>query len=162
DGKLNVVGQGALTVSTWNGEAILDNGANSVDNLPEHYVITNAPGSTAKIEIVDSGGGSGTDELVLFGTNQADNLTLNAPGTSASAVMYVPASGSSQTEISAAGVERLQIYTLGGDDHVLSNDTSVTTVIDLGAGDDSLIVGTVPLIPDPGNRTLQYPDGVPV
>src|SRR5581483_3730234 len=32
----------------------------------------------------------------------------------------------------------------------------------LGAGDDSMIIGTVPLVPDPGNRTLEYPNGVPV
>ena len=38
----------------------------------------------------------------------------------------------------------------------------MTTIIDLGAGDDSIVVGTVPLIPDPGNRTLEYPNGVPV
>ena len=36
------------------------------------------------------------------------------------------------------------------------------TIIDLGGGDDEIVVGTVPLIPDPGNRTLEFPDGVPV
>ena len=51
---------------------------------------------------------------------------------------------------------------LGGNDSVLSNDTAVTTIIDMGGGDDSIVVGTVPLVPDPGNRTLEYPDGVPV
>ena len=32
----------------------------------------------------------------------------------------------------------------------------------MGGGDDELIVGTVPLIPDRGNRTLEFPEGVPV
>ena len=36
------------------------------------------------------------------------------------------------------------------------------TMIDLGGGDDEIVVGTVPLIPDTGNRTLEFPDGVPV
>ena len=64
--------------------------------------------------------------------------------------------------ISFQGVERFELYTLGGNDSVLSNDTAVTTLINLGAGDDSIVIGTVPLIPDPGNRTLEYPNGVPV
>ena len=161
DGKIWVNGV-ARTVTTWNGEAVLDNGPNSVNTLPEYYVITNVPGSTAGIDIVDSGGGSGTDVLVVFGTNQVDTLTLNSAGTGPAAVGFVQASGDSQMMISMRGIERLEIYTLGGDDHILSNDTAVTTVIDMGAGDDSLIVGTVPLIPDPGNRTLEYPNGVPV
>ncbi len=64
--------------------------------------------------------------------------------------------------LSFQGAERFELYTLGGNDSILSNDTAVTSVIDMGAGDDSLVVGTVPLIPDPGNRTLEYPNGVPV
>ena len=36
------------------------------------------------------------------------------------------------------------------------------TIINLGGGDDEIVVGTVPLVPDPGNRTLEFPDGVPV
>ena len=162
DGKISVAGQGALTVTPWNGEAILDNGANSVDQLPEYYVVTNAAGSTAKVDIIDSGGASGTDDLIVFGSNQADTLALNAAGSGASAVMFITATVTSSESISARGVDRLEIYTLGGDDHLLSNDTSVTTIVNLGAGDDSIVVGTVPLIPDPGNRTLQYPNGVPV
>ena len=29
-------------------------------------------------------------------------------------------------------------------------------------GDDEVIIGTVPLIPDTGNRTLEFPNGVPI
>ena len=63
---------------------------------------------------------------------------------------------------SFTGVQRLEVFLLGGNDSVISNDTAVTTVIDMGSGDDSIVVGTVPLVPDPGNRTLEYPNGVPV
>ena len=45
---------------------------------------------------------------------------------------------------------------------MLSNDTAAVTLIDMGGGDDEIVVGTVPLIPDPGNRTLEFPEGVPV
>ena len=56
----------------------------------------------------------------------------------------------------------MQIDLLGGPDSVLSDDTAVLTIINLGGGDDEIVVGTVPLVPDPGNRTLEFPDGVPV
>ena len=32
----------------------------------------------------------------------------------------------------------------------------------MGTGDDNITIGTVPLVPDPGNRNLEYPNGVPV
>ena len=50
-------------------------------------------------------------------------------------------------------MERVIINTLGAADHVLSNDTVVPTIINLGGGDDEIVIGTVPLIPDTGNRT---------
>ena len=157
------IGGNARTVTTWNGDAVLDNGADtSGDNLPEYYVVTIMPGSSGGVDIVDSGGGSGTDDLVVFGSNQPDTLTLDAAGTGAYAVGFVQASVSSTEMISFQGVERFELYTLGGNDSVLSNDTAVTSLINLGAGDDSIVIGTVPLIPDPGNRTLEYPNGVPV
>ena len=162
DGALSVGGV-TRTVTTWNGDAVLDNAGNTSGvNLPEYYVITIVPGSTAGIDIVDSGGGSGTDDVVVFGSNQADTLTLDAAGQGAFAVGFIQASGNSSEMVSFQGAERLEIYALGGNDSILSNDTAVPTVIDMGSGDDSLVVGTVPLIPDPGNRTLEYPNGVPV
>ena len=45
---------------------------------------------------------------------------------------------------------------------MLSNDTASVTLVSLGEGDDAIVVGTVPLKPDPGNRTLEFPEGVPV
>ncbi len=56
----------------------------------------------------------------------------------------------------------MTINALGGTDTVLSNDTAAVTLIQLGGGDDQMVVGTVPLKPDTGNRTLEFPDGVPV
>ena len=162
DGRI-VANGSTRTVTTWNGDAVLDNGGNTSGvALPEYYVITIVPGSTMGVDIVDSGGGSGTDDLVVFGSNQADNLTLGAAGQGAFAVGFIESTVTSTTMLSFQGVERLEIYALGGNDNILSNDTAVTTVIDMGSGDDSLVVGTVPLIPDPGNRTLEYPNGVPV
>ncbi|NBO94010.1 MAG: hypothetical protein EBV06_17140, partial [Planctomycetia bacterium] len=61
-----------------------------------------------------------------------------------------------------SNIERMTIRTMDGDDSVLVDDTSVTTVIELGRGDDAIVVATVPQIPDEGNKNLEYPDGVPV
>src|SRR5262249_29546674 len=112
--------------------------------------------------IVDSDGGSGTNDVVVFGSNQPDTLMLNSAGSGAFAVGFIQASGTSQTGITFQGAQRLEVFLLGGNDNVLSNDTAVTTIVDLGSGDDSIVVGTVPLVPDPGNRTLEFPEGVPV
>jgi hypothetical protein len=100
--------------------------------------------------------------VVVFGSNQSDNITLNATGSGDFAVGFVQTTGTSNMSISYQGVQRMELYTLGGDDHVLSNDTAVVTRIGLGSGDDTVVIGTVPLIPDPGNRTLEFPNGIPV
>ena len=156
------VGGVARTVTTWNGHAILDNASNTSNTLPEYYVITIKPGSAAVIDINDSGGGSGQNDVVVFGSNQPDTVQLNSAGSGAFAVGFVLATVTSQTNISFQGVQRLEVFLLGGNDNVLSNDTAVTTIVDLGSGDDSIVVGTVPLVPDPGNRSLEFPEGVPV
>ncbi|MDB4439238.1 hypothetical protein N9155_00395, partial [bacterium] len=59
-------------------------------------------------------------------------------------------------------VERMTIRTMDGDDSLLSDDTATTVVIEMGRGDDTMSVGSVPQIPDEGNKNLEYPDGVPV
>ena len=51
---------------------------------------------------------------------------------------------------------------MDGDDRILVDDTAVTVVIEMGRGDDSIVIGTVPQIPDAGNKNLEFPDGVPV
>ena len=111
-------------------------------------MITINPGNHARIEIIDSGGGSGVDELVVFGTSQGDNLHLNAAGSGGFRVGIIDSASVATTHLTYRQIERVSIYTLGGNDQVLSDDTAVTTVIDLGGGDDHLVVGTVPLIPD--------------
>ena len=156
------VGGVAQTVVPWVGHATLDNRGNTANGAPEHYVVTINVGNAAKIDIVDTGGGSGVDELDVFGTNQADNLYLNAAGSGSFRVGSVSARDVATTRIQYQQVERVSIYTLGGADQILSDDTTVTTVIETGGGDDHIVVGTVPLIPDTGNRTLEFPDGVPV
>src|SRR5205807_408138 len=54
-----------------------------------------------------------------------------------------------------AGNNTMVVNALGGNDRILSDDTATTTVIDMGAGDDRITVGTVPLVPDPSNRNLE-------
>ena len=155
------VGGIAQTGSPWRGRAVLD-AKGSDGAAPEHYLITIALDSHARIEIADTGGAAGVDRLILFGTNQADVFTLDATGSGAFRVGIVQASEVSQQRVTYRGMERVEVYTFEGADRILTDDTAATTVIDMGAGDDEIVIGTVPLIPDPGNRTLEFPDGVPV
>src|SRR5207253_7016679 len=134
------VGGGARRVTPFQGKALLDNRGNdnpasSLTPFPEHYVITVNLDNNALIQIVDTGGGSGVDDLVVFGTNQADNIALNAAGAGDFRVGFIRASVVSNTQISFQGLERVEIYTLGGADEVLVNDTATITAIDMVAGD---------------------------
>ena len=64
--------------------------------------------------------------------------------------------------VSFQGVNRLQIHTLGGNDSVLSDDTLVPTLVEMGTGNDSMTIGTVPLVFDPNLTSPEYPSGIPV
>ncbi len=151
-----------LTVTPFDGSALLDNRGNEFDTNAENYVVSILPGNSTRVDIVDSGGASGVDRIVIFGTSQADSLTLDGAGAGSFRMGIVRATGTSSTFVTFRGVERAEVYTLGGGDRVLSNDTGAVTVVDLGGSDDEMVIGTVPLVPDTGNRTLEFPDGVPV
>ena len=76
-------------------------------------------------EIRDTGARGGNDMLVVFGTNGADDVTLNAQGSGATRTGIITAGvragGGPDAPRFALhrGVERVEIYTLGGADHVL-------------------------------------------
>ena len=148
----------------WNGHVMLDNGdEHDRTRCPSTTSIAINPGNTAQVDIIDSGGGSGEDDLVVFGSNQADTIELNSAGAGASAVGFVQASVTSQDAISYQGVERARdLHARRRRQHPRRTTPPTSRVVDMGGGDDNIVVGTVPLVPDPGNRTLEYPNGVPV
>ncbi len=164
DGFINV-GGALRQVAPWTGRVSLDNAANTENAFPEYYVVTVAGGNSARVNIRDS---AGNDMLLAFGTNGADRVTLNAQGSGPSRTGFLTAGARDpdgtdrRDSVIFRGVELVQLDLLGGPDTVLSDDTAVLTIINLGGGDDEIVVGTVPLVPDPGNRTLEFPDGVPV
>ncbi len=159
------VGSGTISVVAWSGVVTLDNRGNEADTASEYYII-NAKGTTgARIVIEDTGGGSGTDRLTINGTNQGDIFTLNGVGAGNYRTGIVVAgelTSADREVITFRGIERVAVNTRSGNDRVLSDDTVAITIVNLGAGDDEIVIGTVPLIPDTGNRTLEYPEGVPV
>ncbi len=66
-------------------------------------------------------------------------------------------------DMSFRNVERVTIKTLGGKDTLISDDTAVPMVVKLGDGDDTVVIGYVPQINDPGNKTPEYPEyGIPI
>ena len=161
DGTVHLSG-GPLGVQAFTGSVLLDNRGNTFDTNVENYVVSILPNNATRVDVVDSGGSSGVDRIIVFGTSQRDQLVLDGTGNGAFRMGIVRAEGASATTVTYRNVERAEIYTLGGSDRVLSNDTGGVTVVDLGSGDDEMVIGTVPLVPDTGNRTLEFPDGVPV
>ncbi|MFC1533492.1 hypothetical protein ACFL7M_09040, partial [Thermodesulfobacteriota bacterium] len=160
------VGAGSIAVTPWTGTVSLDNKGNEQDAFPEYYIINVSGKNGTSVNINDSGAGSGFDYLVVNGTHESDNITLDAAGSGAfrsgSIITGDITDLIAREVITYKQVERVAVNTYAGDDYFLSNDTVVVTILNMGSGDDEIVVGTVPLIPDPGNRTLEFPDGVPV
>ena len=158
--SINVGGK-PYSVVPFAGSATLDSATNTVSGV-EFYVINIADNNASHIDVADTGGTLGEKVLMVNGSVQADNLMLNASGGGGFRVGTIVESVVSNTFITFSGVERLVLDTQSGNDNILVNDTAVPTVINFGTGNDNAVVGTVPLIPDTGNRTLDFPNGVPV
>lgn len=168
DGSVGV-GNAQIPVSDWTGKATLDNRGNATLDetgfLNELYIINLVGIGGTQVAVRDSGEGSGTDEIIVNDTNESDVITLNAVGSGENrtgAAVFDSASAPSVDIVTFRAIERVTLNALGGDDRLISNDTAAVTVVNLGGGDDAIVIGTVPLIPDTGNRTLEFPEGVPV
>ena len=170
DNLIHVTGRPDVAVTDWHGYALLDNAANitSPENTEagkNEYYILNLKGDTgSRIAVEDSGGTSGFNELYVFGTDERDDVMLDrASGHVTAAMIQVGAAASSGREtVIHRKVNRVNINTLGGDDFVYSDDTAVPVIVHMGLGEDTLTVGTVPQVPDPDNRTIEFPEGVPI
>ena len=159
------VGGVARTVSPWTGTVSLDNAGNDENAYAEYYIINVTGALGARVTIDDSGAGSGFDFLIVNTTNAADTVALNDAGEGSARLGSVtvgsPAAGNHDS-ITYRQVDRVMVNTNGGDDKVLCDDTAALTVINMGSGDDEIVIATVPYTFDLGNRTLEYPDGVPI
>ena len=167
DGVVSV-GSTDYTAGIWTGNVELDNKnltTGDETHLAELYVLALSGEDGGRVDIVDTGVGSGRDELIILGGEKADTVNSNAFGfgSGRTGVLTFTAFESERPDVVYfRGIELVSIDTGGGDDNILSDDTAATTFIATGSGDDSITIGTVPLIPDPGNRTLEFPEGVPI
>ena len=176
DGVIQVAGIGAVSVSGWSGDVLLDNAdnltspGNTEAGLNEYYILNMKGYTGAKVEVVDSGS-SDFNELYIFGSDGLrDEIQLDRASGHVTAAMLqiktIDAPGSPSPPLRETViyryVNRVNINTLGGNDLVYSDDTAVPIIVHMGEGDDTLTVGTVPQIPDPDNRTIDYPQGVPI
>ena len=66
---------------------------------------------------------------------------MNAAGGGDFRVGIIQANVVSNTVVTYRQVERVELFLLGGPDTVLSNDTAVATMIDMGGGDDHIVIG---------------------
>ena len=82
--------------------------------------------------------------------------------TPTSQAVLVRAPNPDRSEVVFRNLGRLTLNLLGGLDTVAMEDTAAQTIIRLGIGNDTVVVGIVPLINDPGNKTLEFTLGVPI
>ncbi len=155
------IGGVADVVAPWQGSAVPRNtNTTNAGAGVQHYIVNIPVANTGRVQVINTV--SVVGQLVVYGTDQPDNLTLNASGSGSFRIGTVVDSGVSNTAVSFSGLVRTIVETQGGNDQILVNDTASPTIVNLGNGNDFLTVGTVPTIPDTGNRTLEFPNGVPV
>ena len=115
DNTVFINGQSLTRARRSTGSALLDNRGNTFDTNVENYVVSILPGNSTRVDIVDCGGGSGVDRIVIFGTSQADSLALDGAGS-----RRLPDGHRARhraprdTFVTFRGVERAEVYTLGG------------------------------------------------
>ncbi|MFT5527599.1 MAG: Ca2+-binding RTX toxin-like protein, partial [Pirellulaceae bacterium] len=79
DGTVHVQHEGEVQVEPWSGRVVLDNFNNfksQADNTNEYYIL-NLAGNDAIIDIADSGGTQGFDELYVYGSRDDDFVKLD-------------------------------------------------------------------------------------
>ena len=103
----------------------------------------------------------GVDELIVNSNDQADVLTLNASGSGG---------GRTGNDHGFDRASRHETLTFTGIDALVVNTFAPMTPLWsairrrrrwwIWAGDDSITVGFVPLVPDAGNTNVEYPGGL--
>ena len=156
------------TSQPFSGRVTLDNVSNAGDegDLDELYIVNLGGGlGGGRVFIRDTGLGLGNDELIVNGTPGAGPVTLDAVGSGSTRTGSITFGDLNDPKPQHRQLPRRRASSAStrsaATTRVLSNDTAAVTLINLGEGDDEIVVGTVPLMPDPGNRTLEFPEGVP-
>jgi hypothetical protein len=105
----------------------------------------------------------GSGNLIWDLSDQANPVPIYLETTTntGQAVM-VKAPNPLRDEVTFRNISRVTVNTLGGDDAIIMENTAAPPVIRMGVGDDTIVVGIVPQINDPGNVTLEYPLGIPI
>ena len=99
------------------------------------------------------GGGVGVDFLYVYGSDDADNVHLNV--VDGDARVEVGVGATTGIVHYNAGIERLIVDTQAGDDTVLLDDNIAETEVYLGAGKDTVTIGTV--VTKPSVRDASVP-----
>ena len=120
------------------------------------------------VEIQDSGSlQSGANNRLFINTTQGEDRIVLDGGAKTKedptpGIVFVGEAGAGRERVNYRQQDFLTVNSLGGDDSILVDDTAVETVINMGRGDDIIVIGTVPTILDTENKTPEFPDGVPV
>ena len=127
-------------------------------------MITIRPTTRARIEIVDTGGGSGADRLIVLRHQPGRHRSRSTRPAAARS-----ASASSRPSTSRHDVRHLPrrrarrgLHARRRRPRALQRHRRRSPSSTSAPATTRSSIGTVPLIPDTGNRTLEFPDGVPV
>ena len=117
------IGGVADQVAPWAGSAVLRNtNATNQGSGFQHYIVNIPVANTGRVQVTNTV--SVVGQLVVYGTDQADNLTLNASGNGSFRIGTIVDSGVSNTAVSFSGIVRAVVSTQGGNDQILVNDTA--------------------------------------
>ncbi|HTD67143.1 MAG TPA: calcium-binding protein, partial [Candidatus Limnocylindria bacterium] len=140
------VGSQTRLVSSWRGEAKLNNGDNNTAQ-PEHYLITVRPGDIGNIHVRDSAGSN--DRIVITGSSEADWVTISATNVPVYAgdglLGDIRVSGNrnvNEARITHSGADYIEINTREGDDLFAIRQVFTQTMVNTSTGDDIINVGS--------------------
>ena len=147
DGKITIGGV-SRDVLSWTGDATLDNKDDTTGpaGADELYVVNLRSLHSATIS--DTGGNSGTDDLVVIGTLDADALALET-----GKVTFGPLATPTAGTVTYSGIERLALHALDGSDVIALRSTNIDTTIFGGTGLDAYAVGSAAAIAAGGTLT---------
>ena len=146
DGFFTTIGVGTqtLNVTPWSGASVTINSAADPGGRIQHDIIDLS--QTATVATKFQVNGVYPEVLSVYGTPGVDNLTFGAAVQNGLTNGTISVTGSSMSSISYNGVTRLLVQTLGGNDTETFDNTTIPTVLNMGAGNNTLTVGPNPTV----------------
>jgi len=109
-----------------------------------------------------TGQGRQTDPWIVTFDANGNRAAISGDGSGLAVDVDLDLHNPDRENVNYCQVERLTIRSLAGDDSFHCDDNSILTIIEMGQGDDTVLVGTVPEVADRNGKNVEYPGGIPV